>query len=117
MPGRHVTDHQMRLFMKHRMTDPTPVAAARAGFSTATGYRVAQDPRPLSEKRAPRERRRPDPLADVFDADVVPMLKSSPGLRPVAVLEELLRRRPDLGPGIRRTLGRRIRQWRALHGA
>ena len=103
--------------MKHRSTDPTPVAAARAGFSTATGYRTAQDPRLPSEKRTPRERRRPDPLADVFAADVVPMLKASPGLRPVAILEELLRRHPDLGPGIRRTLERRIRQWRALHGA
>ena len=99
MPGRHVTDHQMRLFMKHRMTDPVPVAAARAGFSAATGYRTAQDPRPPSEKRAPRARRRPDPLAEVFDAEVVPMLKASPGLRPVAVLEELLRRHPELGPG------------------
>lgn len=117
MPGRHVTDHQMRLFMKHRMTDPVPLAAARAGFSTATGYRAAQDPRPPSEKRAPRARRRPDPLAEVFDADVVPMLTASPGLRPVAIFEELLRRHPDLGPGVRRTLERRIRRWRALHGA
>ena len=117
MPGRHVTDHQMRLFMKHRSTDPTPVAAARAGFSTATGYRVAADPRSPSEKRAPRGRRRPDPLAEVFDAEVVPMLKASPGLRSVAVLEELLRRHPELGAEVRRTLERRIRQWRALHGA
>ncbi len=117
MPGRHVTDHQMRLFMKHRSTHPTPIAAARAGFSTATGYRMAHDPRLPSEKRMPRERRRPDPLADVFDADVVPMLKASPGLRAVAILEELLRRHPELGLGIRRTLERRIRQWRALHGA
>jgi len=98
------------------MTDPIPVAAARAGFSTATGYRLAQDPRPPSEKRAPRERRRPDPLAEVFDAEIVPMLEASPGLRPVAILEELLRRHPGLGTGIRRTLERRIRQWRALNG-
>jgi hypothetical protein len=116
VPGRHVTDHQMRLFMKHRSTNPVPVAAARAGFSAATGYRIGQDPRPPSEKRVPRGRRRPDPLADVFDAEVVPMLEASPGLRPVAVLEELLRRHPELGAGIRRTLERRIRQWRALHG-
>ena len=102
--------------MKHRMTDPTPVAAARAGFSAATGHRIAQDPRPPSEKRVPRARRRPDPLADVFDAEVVPMLEASPGLRPVAVFEELLRRHPELGSGVRRTLERRIRQWRALHG-
>ena len=44
------------------------------------------------------------------------MLEASPGLRPVAILEELLRRHPELGAGIRRTLERRIRQWRALHG-
>lgn len=116
MPGRHVTDHQMRLFMKHRQTDPLPVAAARAGFSVTTGYRIVGDPRPPSEKRSPRGRRRPDPLADVFDAEVVPMLEASPGLRPIAILEELLRRHPELGAGVRRTLERRIRQWRALHG-
>ena len=116
MPGRHVTDHQMRLFMKHRSTAPIPIAAARAGFSAATGYRIAQDPRPPSHRRGPRERRRPDPLAEVFDVEVVPMLEASPGLRPIAVFEELLRRHPELGAGIRRTLERRIRQWRALHG-
>lgn len=102
--------------MKHRASDPIPVAAARAGFSTATGYRIAQDPRLPSEKRTPRERRRPDPLAAVFDAEVVPMLEASPGLRPVAIFEELMRRHPELGAGVRRTLERRIRQWRALYG-
>ena len=102
--------------MKHRPNAPIPVAAARAGFSAATGYRIAQDPRPPSERHAPRERRRPDPLAAVFEAEVVPMLEASPGLRPVAVFEELMRRHPELAIGVRRTLERRIRQWRALHG-
>lgn len=37
-------------------------------------------------------------------------------LRPVAIFEELLRRHPDLSSGIRRTLERRIRAWRAEHG-
>ena len=116
MPGRHVTDHQMRLFMTHRSTDPVAVAAAKAGFSAATGYRIAQDPRPPSTRKVPRGRRRPDPLEGVFDEEVVPMLEAAPGLRPVAVFEELLRRHPDLGAGVRRTLERRIRGWRALHG-
>ncbi|MEY9120470.1 hypothetical protein ABIA03_000246 [Bradyrhizobium yuanmingense] len=35
----------------------------------------------------------------------------------MAVFEEMLRRHPDLGTGIRRTLERRIRAWRAIHGA
>jgi hypothetical protein len=46
----------MRLFMKPRSADPIPVAAARAGFSAATGYRMAQDPRPALGG-APREHR------------------------------------------------------------
>ena len=43
-------------------------------------------------------------------------MHSAPGIRPVAVFEELLRRHPSLSTGIRRTLERRIRQWQALHG-
>jgi hypothetical protein len=55
-------------------------------------------------------------LADVFDSEVVPLLKAAPGIRPVAVFEEMLRRHPELGSGIRRTLERRILAWRAIHG-
>ena len=117
MPGRHVTDQQMRLFMTLRQTHSVPVAAAKAGISQATGYRLQAAATLPSQKKTQRGRRRPDPLADIFDMEVVPLLVSSPGLRPVAVYEELLRRHPDLGPGIRRTLGRRIRAWRAEHGA
>jgi hypothetical protein len=116
MPGRHVTDQQMRLFMTLRQTHSTPVAAAKTGISQATGYRLQADPTLPSQKKTPRSRRRPDPLADIFDAEVVPLLRSSPGIRPVAVYEELQRRHPDLGTGIRRTLERRIRAWNAEHG-
>ena len=59
MPGRHVTDHQMRLFMKFRQTDTPAVAAAKASISTATAYRIEKDPRLPSQKKAPRGRRRP----------------------------------------------------------
>ena len=116
MPGRHVTDHQMRLFMTLKQTHSIPIAAAKAGISQATGYRLNSDPVLPGQKKPPRGRRRPDPLAEIFDAEVVPLLTSSPGLRPVAIFEELLRRHPDLSPGIRRTLERRIRAWRAEHG-
>ena len=116
MPGRHVNDHQMRLYMKHRLKDGPASAAARAGFSVATAYRIEENPQLPSQKKAPRERRREDPLAEIFDAEVVPLLQSAPGIRPVAVLEEMLRRHPHLSPGVRRTLERRIRVWRALHG-
>jgi len=102
--------------MRSRHTDTPVQAAAKSGFSTATGYRIEADPRLPSQKKKPRGRRRPDPLAPVWDSEVVPMLEGAPGLRPVAVFDEILRRRPELGPGIRRTLERRIRTWRALNG-
>ena len=38
-------------------------------------------------------------------------------MRPVAIFDEIRRRHPEIGAGIRRTLERRIRTWRALHGA
>jgi hypothetical protein len=87
-----------------------------AGISQATGYRLQADPTLPSQKKTPRGRHRPDPLADMFEAEVVPLLRSSPGIRPVAVYEELLRRHPELGTGIRRTVERWIRAWNAEHG-
>ena len=116
MPGKQITDHQMRLYMLFRQKNGLQLAAAKAGFSTATAYRIAADPRPPSSKKNRRGRRRPDPLAGIFDEEIVPMLKRTPGLRAVALYEELMRRHPELGSGIRRTLERRVREWRAIHG-
>lgn len=102
--------------MKFRQTDTPPAAAAKASFSTSTAYRLEKNPRLPSQKKAPRGRRRPDPLGDLFNAEVVPMLRAAPGVRTVAIFDELLRRHPELGAGVRRTLERRVRSWRALHG-
>jgi hypothetical protein len=103
--------------MSFRQADAPTIAAAKAGFSTATAYRIEQDLRLPSQKRSPRGRRRQDPLAPVWDSEVVPLLKSVPGLRPVAIFDEIRRRHPEIGAGVRRTLERRIRTWRALNGA
>lgn len=102
--------------MNFRRHHSPAVAGAKSGFSTAAAYRFEQDSRLPTQKKAPRGRRRPDPLAGLWDDEVLPMLNSAPGLRPVAIFEELCRRHPDLGAGTRRTLERRIRAWRAAHG-
>ena len=102
--------------MHFRQIDTIAVAAAKASMSRATGFRITRDPRLSSMRQAPRGRRRPDPLAAVFEAEIVPMLEAAPGLRPIAISENTVRRYPDLGTGIRRTLERRIRSWRAVHG-
>ncbi len=105
--------------MTFRQTDGPAVAAAKAGISSATAYRFELDHRlPSSmEKEKARGRRRPDPLAAFFDAEVIPMLQGAPDLRAVAIFEEMQRRYPHLSSGTRRTLERRIRSWRAHHGA
>ena len=103
--------------MQFRKNHPTPVAAAKASISVASAYRIEKDPRLPSQKKPTRGRRRPDPLAGIFDEEVVPLLKSAPRIRPVAVFHEIQRRHPELSDGVRRTLERRIRKWRAVHGA
>ena len=53
MPGLHINDRQMRLYMRSRHTGTPATAAARAGFSTATAYRIDADPEaPVSEESA-----------------------------------------------------------------
>jgi hypothetical protein len=116
VPGTHLTDQQARRYMDLRRTHSQETAAAMAGFSASTGSRLDHDPRLPSQKKAPRGRRRPDPLAEIWESEIVPMLAATPGLRPVTILEEMRRRHADLGPGVRRTLERRVRAWRALHG-
>ena len=102
--------------MIHRKKDRPALAAARSGFSTATAYRIEADSGRPSEKRKPRGRRRRDPLAGIFEGEIVPLLEASPGLRAVALYEEMMRRHPELHHGVRRTLERRVRGWKAKHG-
>ena len=76
--------------MTYRKTKSTSVAAAKASFSAATGYRIENDPRLPSQKKSPRTRRRADPLGDLFETEILPMLEAAPALRPVAIFEESL---------------------------
>ena len=60
--------------------------------------------------------RRSDPLASMWDSEIVPTLEAAPGIRAVAIFEEACRRDLGFAPGVRRTLERRIAKWRALNG-
>jgi hypothetical protein len=53
MPGRHVTDQQMRLFVTLRQTHTVPLAVAKAGISQATSFRLQADPTLPSQKKKP----------------------------------------------------------------
>ncbi len=94
-------------------------AAAAAGMSVRSARKWEQGPMP-SEARKPRWwRTRPDPYAEVWEQDVVPLLEADRKgeLQAKTIFEELEARYPGrFKPGQRRTLERRVRDWRALSG-
>jgi transposase InsO family protein len=104
------------MYMKFRQIDTVPIAAAKSGFSSSSAYRIDDDRHRAPHEKAPRLRRRPDPLAGIWENEIVPILQAAPGLRPIAIFEEILRRHPQIGGGVRRTLERRVRAWRAVYG-
>ena len=119
MPGRPATDQQMRMYMELRCHHSQRIAAAKTGVSERTGRRIEADPRLPSQKAAERPLRRQvaDPLGGLWESDILPLLILRPGVRPVTVLEEMQRRRPDRDwDRLRRTLERRVRTWCAEHG-
>lgn len=102
--------------MTYRQTLRRELAAAKAGLSRATAWRLEADPRLPSQKKEMRGRRRPDPLEPYWESEIVPLLKAAPGIRAIGVLGELRRRHGEINANIRRTLERRIKGWRALYG-
>lgn len=118
MPGFHVTDRQVRRYMSSRREGRNQAAAAaRAGFSERTGRRIEDTPVLPSQREGRRYRTRPDPFAEVWRTDLIPLLESVPHIRATTLLEELRRRHPDrFGDGHLRSLQRRVAQWRATEG-
>ena len=117
MPGKKITDQQVRKYKEARRQATQQIAAARMGISVRSARRIEQADG-LPSQRGPRTwRTRADPLADVWGQELVPLLEREPGLQGRTLLEELQRRHGDVfGDEVLRTLQRRIRMWRAEHG-
>ena len=118
MPGKKITDHQVLKYKHHRNTHTQVAAAARTGISERSARRI-DDADCLPSQRLGRSwRTREDPLSSVWDSEVIPLLRTDVLLNAVTLLEELQRRHPgQYDTGVLRTLQRRMRQWRAQHGA
>lgn len=118
MPGKKITDQQVKIYkqMKGRVTQE--VAAARAGISIRSARRIDKSQTLPSQKKERHWRTREDPLAGVWEQELEPLLAAEPGLQAKTMLEELQRRygQETYGDGLLRTLQRRIRAWRALKG-
>jgi hypothetical protein len=109
----NVHHDQRRLHMKSSKAKASHLTAATAQHYPANALTHVDLRLPLQTKS--RGRRRIDPLAGVWDDEVVPMLRVAPGLRPIVLFRKISHRHPEIGPGIRRTLERRIRLWQGLN--
>jgi hypothetical protein len=117
VPGNKITDHQVRNYKEIRQRATQEIAAAKTGISVRSARRIEKTTGLPSQRGARSWRTRTDPLAGVWDEEVVPLLESQPGLLGTTLFEELQRRHPErFDPGVVRTLQRRVRAWRAVHG-
>ena len=115
-----VTGKQVRLLRQKLMQGKTQeAAAAAAGMSVRSARTWQQGPLPLESKSSRAWRTRPDPFAAIWSEAVLPLLQRDPesALQATTVLEWLEERYPGrFSPTQLRTLQRRLRDWRALHG-
>lgn len=117
MPGKRITDHQVLTYKAKRLTQRQSAAAAKVGISERSARRI-ESLDSLPSQRPPRHwRTRKDPLAEVWESELLPLLQKSPHLSAVTLMEELQCRHPAAyRPAALRTLQRRLRHWRATHG-
>ena len=116
-----ITDQQVVLLRQKLMEGKTQQAAAAVSATSERSVRRWQRGSLPSERRRNRRgwRTRPDPFADVWKRDVEPLLRSDPEgeLSATTILEWLDERYPGrFGSSQLRTLQRRVRDYRALHG-
>jgi Mu transposase, C-terminal domain len=115
-----LTDTQVRVLRRKLMEGKRQEgAAAAAGMSVRSARHWQSGPYPSKAHKPHGWRTRRDPFAEVFEREIVPLLVLDDRrlLEARTLLGELERRHPG-GFSTRhlRTLQRRLREWRALHG-
>jgi hypothetical protein len=113
-----LTSHQRKLFMAKRRGGSSQKAAAAAARISVRSARRIESNQLQPQVNQPRGRTRVDPLAGVWQEELVPLLlQREPALTPITLLEHLPRQKPDVDwIPLQRTLQRRVREWKALHG-
>jgi transposase InsO family protein len=116
LSGKQLTHQQVKRYMNNRQAGATQaVAAARAGISERTGRRIEKNERQTPKQRHWRTRK--DPLAQIWESTLVPLLESEPGLTAITLWEYLDDNYPGAYPEtLLRTLQRRVKTWRATQG-
>jgi hypothetical protein len=112
--GNHITKRQIRLYIKLRENFTQEVAASKSSISVSTAGRIEGN-RHQFKKDKRGWRTRVDPLEPIWDSVVFSLLNAN--ISPVGIFDHLCDVHIDeLSSSSRRTLERRIRKWRYLHG-
>lgn len=118
MSGDWITKQQVKIYMTSREQYNTQVtSAAKAGICERSGRDIETGKR-LDPKQKPRHwRTRSDPLGEVWDTELLPLLEQAPSLQAITLLEHLQSSHPGQFPDkLLRTMQRRVKRWYALHG-
>ena len=105
--------------MTHRKQGNTQaLAGAKAGLSERSGRRIEAGQAGPPKRKERDWRTRKDPFEKVWDSKIVPLLKKEPELSATTLFEDLQEKEPEKYPnGRKRTFQRRVKAWKALHGA
>jgi hypothetical protein len=115
--GRRINRTQVAKYMEHRKELEQEAAAAKAGNSVPSARRIELAGGLPAKQETRSWRTCSDPLSQWGESDIAPLVTATPALNAVTILEELQRRYSDaVSPALLRTLQRRLRQWRAVHG-
>ncbi len=91
-------------------------AAYIAEISERTGQRIEAGKHQPNRGKVADRRSTQDPLGEVWDKELEPMLKKEPRLKPMTLFEYLQDTYPGKYPQVLRTIQRRVQTWKALHG-
>jgi hypothetical protein len=117
VPKQTIQNYQISVYMNARdlglsQTD----AASIAEFSQRTGQRIEAGEHQPNRGRVRDWRTSADPLVGIWEEELEPMLRREPRLKPTTLFEYLQERYPGQYPQVLRTVQRRVRTWKALHG-
>lgn len=117
MRGQLIETYQVQVYKRAREKTCTQAqASAIAGISERSGRRIDKGEHPSPEPASRTWRTRKDPLADVWDSELEPLLRNEPRLEPTTLYEYLQEQYPGQYPSVKRTLQRRVAEWKVQHG-
>jgi transposase InsO family protein len=119
MSGKRITDEQVKFYMSSRKQPRTQAqASAKAGISERSARRIEHGGLGESTQTERHWRTRTDPFEGVWEEEIVRRLEQQPRLDATTLFEDLQERHPgQYGNGKKRTFQRRVKAWKALHGA